>query len=112
MFPIFMFELLLCYKLNNPEFSTIQIWTGILHLYALVVLGVLLSLQVKYLGKWTQAGFNELQIQLTITLIFMMRNVLLRHFIITYTLYMLSWILTVTVQSTEFSYQIIQFIIG
>ena len=60
MFPIFIFELLLCYKLNNPEFATIQIWTGILHLYALVVLGVLLSLQVKYLGKWTQAGFNEL----------------------------------------------------
>jgi hypothetical protein len=42
----------------------------------------------------------------------MMRNVLLRHFIVTYTIYMLSWILTVTVQSTEFSYQIIQFIIG
>ena len=62
MFPIFIFELLLCYKLNNPEFATIHIWTGILHLYVLVVLGVLLSLQAKYLGKWTQAGFNEMQI--------------------------------------------------
>jgi hypothetical protein len=42
----------------------------------------------------------------------MMRNVLLRHFIITYTIYMLAWIFVVTLQSTDFSYQIIQFIIG
>lgn len=41
-----------------------------------------------------------------------MRNVLFRHFIVTYSIYMLSWIFTVTVLSTGFSYQIIQFIIG
>ena len=73
-------------------------------MYALIVLGVLLSLQLKYLGKWTQAGFNELQIQLTITLLFYMRNVFLRHFIITYALYMSAWIITVTVLSHKFEY--------
>ena len=41
-----------------------------------------------------------------------MRNILLRHFIMTYTVYMLSWIFTVTILSNEFSYQILQFIIG
>ena len=53
MFPVFLLELLLCYKLNNPIYEQIYIWTGILHFYGLTVLGVLLSLQVKYLGKWT-----------------------------------------------------------
>lgn len=62
MFPVFLLELTLCYKLLNPVADYIFLWTGILHLYAVIVLGILLSLQVKYLGKWTQAGFNELQI--------------------------------------------------
>jgi len=62
MFPIFGVELLLCVKLGNPKFDQIYFWTGALHIYSLAVLGILLSLQVKYLGKWTQAGFNELQI--------------------------------------------------
>ena len=60
MFPIFALELVLCYRLSNPIIDQIFLWTGILHVYALIVLGVLLSLQLKYLGKWTQAGFNEL----------------------------------------------------
>ena len=104
MFPIFALELVLCYRLSNPNFEYIFLWTGILHIYALIVLGVLLSLQVTYLGNWTQAGFNELQIQLTITLLFYMRNVFLRHFIITYVLYMSSWIVTVTLLSHKFEY--------
>jgi class 3 adenylate cyclase len=112
MFPVLMIEIVLCYKLSNPRLEQIYFWTGCFHVYSLLVLGVLLSLQVKYLGKWTQAGFNELQIQLTITLIFFMRNILLRHFIITYTIYMVCWIVTVTFLSTKFEYQIFQFIIG
>jgi len=112
MFPVFILEVILCLKLANPVQNQIYIWTMIFHIYSLIVLGILLSLQVKYLGKWTQAGFNELQIQLTITLIFFMRNVLLRHFIITYTSYMCAWIVTVTFLSNKFEYQILQFIIG
>jgi hypothetical protein len=50
---VFILELILCYKLLNPVYETILIWTGILHLYGVIVLGILLSLQVKYLGKWT-----------------------------------------------------------
>ena len=38
------------------------------------------------------AGVNELQIQLTLSLIFMMRNVLLRHFLLTYLIYLATWI--------------------
>ena len=41
-----------------------------------------------------------------------MRNVLLRHFIITYMIYMFAWIITVTTLSIKFEYQILQFIIG
>lgn len=41
-----------------------------------------------------------------------MRNVFLRHFIVTYMLYMSSWIIAVTLLSDKFEYQIIQFIIG
>lgn len=43
---------------------------------------------------------------------FFMRNILLRHFILTYTIYMIAWIFAVALLSDEFSYQIIQFIIG
>lgn len=53
-----------------------------------------------------------MQIQLTISLIFMMRNVLLRHYIITYTVYMFTWLITVIVLAEKFEYQIIQFILG
>ena len=60
MFPIFALEIILCYKLNNPNEAEIYLWTALLHFYGLTVLGILLSLQLKYLGKWTQAGFNEL----------------------------------------------------
>lgn len=62
MFPIFLMEVILCVKLANPRLDQIYFWTACFHLYSLLVLGVLLSLQLKYLGKWTQAGFNELQI--------------------------------------------------
>lgn len=60
MFPIFIFEVILCLKLANPKQEYIYFWTFCFHIYSLAVLGVLLSLQLKYLGKWTQAGFNEL----------------------------------------------------
>ena len=53
MFPVFGLELLLCNRVNNPQYAQIYIWTFVLHLYGLIVLTVLLSLQVKYLGKWT-----------------------------------------------------------
>jgi hypothetical protein len=42
----------------------------------------------------------------------MMRNVLLRHYIITYTVYMFTWIVTVMLLAEVFEYQIIQFILG
>jgi len=41
-----------------------------------------------------------------------MRNVLLRHYIVTYVIYMASWIATVTWLAKAFEYQILQFIIG
>ena len=112
MFVIFLFELILIYKLNNPKYEQIHLWTYMLLIYGIVVLIVLLSYQAKYLGRWTIAGFNELQIQLTLSLIFMMRNVLLRHFIITYTVYMFTWFVVVILMAREFEYQIIQFILG
>lgn len=87
-------------------------WTYMLLIYFLTVLGVLLSYQIKYLGYWTLAGINELQIQLTLSLLFMMRNIMLRHFILVYSLYMMTWILFVTLYSKKFEYQIIQFLLG
>ena len=62
MFVIFLFELILIYKLNNPTYDSIHLWTYMLLIYGIVVLIVLLSYQAKYLGRWTIAGFNELQI--------------------------------------------------
>jgi predicted ferric reductase len=41
-----------------------------------------------------------------------MRNVLLRHYLITYTVYMFTWIMVVTLVADQFEYQIIQFILG
>lgn len=60
MFPIFAFELLLIYKLNNPSLEYVYFWTYLLLIYGILVLGILLSFQVKYLGFWTAAGYNEL----------------------------------------------------
>jgi hypothetical protein len=62
MFFIFLFEITLIYKLNNPTYEMIHFWTYMLLIYGILVLGILLSYQVKYLGQWTIAGFNELQI--------------------------------------------------
>ena len=42
----------------------------------------------------------------------MMRNVLLRHYLITYCFYVVAWIITVSLVAAEFEYQIIQFILG
>lgn len=42
----------------------------------------------------------------------MMRNVLLRHFVITYTVYMITWLIVVTFLAEAFEYQIVQFILG
>jgi hypothetical protein len=102
MFPIFVLELLLIYKLNNPSLNYIHFWTYMLLIYGIIVLIVLLSYQAKYLGQWPIAGFNELQIQLTLSLIFMMRNVLLRHYIITYTVYMFTWFIVVSLLAEKF----------
>ena len=49
---------------------------------------------------------------MTISLIAMMRNVLLRHFVITYTVYMITWLIVVTFLAEAFEYQIVQFILG
>ena len=43
MFPIFLFELVLIYKLNNPTQEHVHFWTYLLLVYGIVVLGVLLS---------------------------------------------------------------------
>ena len=43
MFPIFVFELLLIKKLNNPTLEYVHFWTYLLLIYGIVVLGVLLS---------------------------------------------------------------------
>ena len=102
MFPIFAFELLLIKKLNNPTLEYIHFWTHLLLIYGVVVLGVLLSFQIKYHGFWTRAGLNELQIQLTLSLIFMMRNVLLRQFVITYLIYFFTWQMVIPNVATEF----------
>ena len=112
MFPIFIFELTLIYKLNNPQLEYVHIWTYLLLLYGIVVLFVLMSLQVKYLGFWTRAGFNELQIQLSLSMFFFMRNVMLRHFLMTYSIYFACWILTLCFLAEKFEYQIVQFILG
>ena len=42
----------------------------------------------------------------------MMRNVLLRQFIITYTVYLFTWLIVVSIMATQFEYQVIQFILG
>ena len=112
MFFIFALELLLIYKLNNPQLEQIYFWTYILLVYSIMVLGIQLSFQVKYLGLWYVAGVNELQIQLTLSLIFMMRNVLLRHFLWTYLIYLVTWIGVVSFTADEFEFEIVQFIIG
>lgn len=112
MFFIFAFELVLIYKMNNPTIEYIHFWTYMLLIYGIVVLIVLLSYQAKYLGKWTITGYNELQIELTMSLIFMMRNVLLKHYILTYTVYMLTWFIAVIVLAESFDYHIIQFFLG
>lgn len=46
------------------------------------------------------------------SLIFMMRNVLLKHYIITYTVYMLTWIIAIFLLAESFDYHIIQFFLG
>lgn len=50
MWPIFIFELVLIYKLNNPTLEYIHFWTYMLLIYGIMVLFVLLSYQNKYLG--------------------------------------------------------------
>lgn len=60
MFFIFICELILIYRLNNPTLEYVHFWTYMLLIYGIMVLGVLLSYQAIYLGQWTIAGFNEL----------------------------------------------------
>ena len=42
----------------------------------------------------------------------MMRNVLLRHFLITYLVYLITWIGVVSVTAEKFEFEIVQFIVG
>lgn len=89
MFPIFFLEIILIYKLNNPIKEQVNFWTGVLLFYGVIVLVVLISLELKYLGNWSRSGFNELLFELTLTLFFFMRNIFLRHYVITYAMYLL-----------------------
>ena len=50
MFPIFVMEIMLIYKLNNPIKSQVNFWTGVLAVYGVIVMVVLISLEIKYLG--------------------------------------------------------------
>lgn len=43
MFPIFVFEVLLIYKLNNPNIHTVHWWTYMLLIYGIIVLFVLMT---------------------------------------------------------------------
>ena len=43
MFPIFLFEIILIYKLNNPSLEYVHFWTYALLVYGIFVLIVLLS---------------------------------------------------------------------
>jgi len=89
MFPIFALEIILIYKLNNPNKEHVNFWTGVLLFYGVIVLCVLISLEFKYLGNWSRAAFNELPFELTLSLFFFMRNIFLRHYVMTYGLYLL-----------------------
>jgi hypothetical protein len=86
-FPIFILELLLLYKLNNPTREGVNFWTGVLGIYGVIVLVVLMSLEMKYLNNWSRAGFNELLFETTMSLLFFMRNIFLRQFILIYLAY-------------------------
>ena len=89
MFPIFMLEILLIYKLNNPVKQQINFWTGVLSIYGIMVLIFLISLEIKYIGiNWQRAAFNELLLEMTLSFFFFMRNIFLRHFVITYIMYL------------------------
>jgi len=45
MFPIFMLELTLIYKLNNPVKENVNFWTCVLIFYGVIVLLILISLE-------------------------------------------------------------------
>ena len=90
MFPIFALEIVLIYKLNNPIKTQVNFWTGVLLVYGVIVLVVLISLEIKYIGiNWQRAAFNELLLEMTLSFFFFMRNIFLRHFVITYLCYLL-----------------------
>jgi len=88
MFPILAVECMLIYKLNNPVKSQINFWTAVLSFYGVMVLILLISLEIKYIGiNWQRAAFNELLLEMTLSFFFFMRNIFLRHFVITYVIY-------------------------
>jgi hypothetical protein len=46
-------------------------------------------LEIKYIGiNWQRAAFNELLLEMTLSFFFFMRNIFLRHFVITYIFYL------------------------
>jgi hypothetical protein len=54
-----------------------------------MVLVLLISLEIKYIGiNWQRAAFNELLLEMTLSFFFFMRNIFLRHFVITYFTYL------------------------
>lgn len=50
-------------------------------------MSILLSLEMQYLGFWSRAGFNELLLELTMSLFFFMRNIQLRVFVYMYLMF-------------------------
>lgn len=87
MFPILILELVLIYKLNNPKKEQISFWTYITIIYGVIVMSILLSLEMQYIGFWSRAGFNELLLELTMSLFFYMRNIQLRMFVYMYLMF-------------------------
>lgn len=50
MFPIFVFEILLIYKLSNPKKEQVLFWTISFIVYGVIVMSILLSLEFQYIG--------------------------------------------------------------
>lgn len=89
MFPLFIIEVLMILKFNNPKKEEVVFWNYVLIFYGVVVLSILISLEFKYVGQWARAAFNELLLELTLSMFFFMRNIQLRHFVYMYCLFVL-----------------------
>jgi hypothetical protein len=86
----------------------------VLSFYGVMVLVLLISLEIKYIGlNWQRAAFNELLLEMTLSFFFFMRNIFLRHFVITYIIYLTGagFFLIVYKERVQ-NYQSIQFGLG